>query len=725
MNSDPILFSLNLLPLCQLGLSNWPELQSVSLCGQIDTDLIQESCNDGEPPNIERLRTIIASQEQAPQCSVGQFLQTDDAAWFLVRLRTYTDTLIGDLVLQFALGTVYTPRQFKPFSELLVSDYQLNMELDSTTMELTDRYEELNLIYGTEDNPEQAAQGQTVLANLVLQCAERMNVNTTILLLPDQNIFIVEQDEAANMAQLPVEHLAHDVFMPWVLAAGDTIIVNDEFDTELALNCPDIGHKLLLTPILGYEQSIRGYIGVFNTMDCSDFTNSDRNLLQILSRKASRVVRNNYDELTGLANKASFDNQVAQYLAKGIDEEAALLVTDLRGVHIINESAGNDAGDSLIRSVGQLIAAQFSNDGIVARIEGDFFAVALPKIHVDHALSHARTLLASINSMNFTWQDTHFHTNASIGLVPLDAELGGDEAMSTAKIAVQLAGEKGNNVIELQRPDNTEISARKDRMRTLNTIHAALEGDHFELYCQGIYPTNATEHPHHYEILLRLHDEAGNFISPDQLIPAAEYYKVMPDIDRWVIRNTLQALSNSWHFLENSQQSWAINLSGLTFTQPGLLDFISEELAVSGIPASMIAFEVTETVAVDDLNSARKIIEQVQALGCEFYLDDFGTGLSSFTYLQQLPFNHIKIDGSFIKNVVEDEVAQAMVKAISDVAHVLGMKTVAEYVENDAIIEKLKTLGVEYLQGYGLHKPTALHSVLAELDSWQHSQARA
>ena len=358
-------------------------------------------------------------------------------------------------------------------------------------------------------------------------------------------------------------------------------------------------------------------------------------------------------------------------------------------------------------------------------VEGDFFAVALPKIHVDHALSHARTLLASINSMNFTWQDTHFHTNASIGLVPLDAELGGDEAMSTAKIAVQLAGEKGNNVIELQRPDNTEISARKDRMRTLNTIHAALEGDHFELYCQGIYPTNATEHPHHYEILLRLHDEAGNFISPDQLIPAAEYYKVMPDIDRWVIRNTLQALSNSWHFLENSQQSWAINLSGLTFTQPGLLDFISEELAVSGIPASMIAFEVTETVAVDDLNSARKIIEQVQALGCEFYLDDFGTGLSSFTYLQQLPFNHIKIDGSFIKNVVEDEVAQAMVKAISDVAHVLGMKTVAEYVENDAIIEKLKTLGVEYLQGYGLHKPTALHSVLAELDSWQHSQARA
>ncbi|MFK8020104.1 MAG: putative bifunctional diguanylate cyclase/phosphodiesterase [Pseudomonadales bacterium] len=725
MNSDPILFSLNLLPLCQLGLSNWPELLSVSLCGQIDTDLIEETCNGGEPPIIERLRSIVASREQASLASVGEFFETDEAAWFAIRLCTYTDTPIGDLVLQFAPGTVYTPVQFKPFVELIVSDYQLNMELDSATMELTDRYEELNLIYGTDDNAEQGDQGQTVLASLVLQCAERMNVNTTILLLPDQDIFIVEQDEAANMAQLPVEHLAHDVFMPWITAVGDTIIINDEFDAELELNCPDISHKLLLTPILGYEQSIRGYIGVFNPLDCPDFTNSDRNLLQILSRKASRVVRNNYDELTGLANKTSFDIQVTEYLAKSVDEEAALLVTDLRGVHIINESAGNDAGDGLIREVGQLIAKQFANDGIVARIEGNLFAVVLPRINVDSALHHARKLLASINAMNFTWHGAHIHTNASIGLVPLDAELGGEEAMSTAKIAVQLAGEKGNNVIELQRPDNTEISMRKERMGTLNTIHAALEGDHFELFCQGIYPTHATKHPHHYEILLRLHDDAGNFISPDQFIPAAEYYKVMPDIDRWVIRNTLQTLSNSWHILENTQQSWAINLSGQTFSQPGLMNFISEELAMSGIPASMIAFEVTETVAVDDLDSARKIIEQVQALGCEFYLDDFGTGLSSFTYLQALPFDYVKIDGSFIKDVVGDEVAQAMVKAISDVAHVLGMKTVAEYVENDAIVEKLKTLGVEYLQGYGLHKPTALHSVLTELQAWQHSQARA
>lgn len=722
MSRDPNYHNLNLQPLFELASANWSTLQSMSLLGK-GGDLMQCSREDEGKPELAELQAVLsglADQHPTP----GVITCLSQASWYVCELLTYTDSSIGKLMLKFDPITKIDARDVNPLCELLISDYQLNTELDSATMELTDRYEELNLIYGTDETSEQCDLGHSVLANLVLQCAERMNVNTTILLLPDQNVFIIEQDEAANMSQMPVEHLAHDVFLPWVLRSADTIIINDEFDSELEQNCPDLEHKVLICPIYGYSNIVCGYIGVFNTLDRSDFSNSDRNLLQIMSRRASRVVRGNFDELTGLANKASFEYLLDEQLKQQVDgTEAAMLLVDLRGVHIINESVGDEAGDHLIRNTAQLISAQYSSQAVIARLEGDLFAIAFNSLSVNQAYSNARALLASINAMNFEWHGTSFQTNASMAIVPLDPELGRDEAITTGKIAIQLASEKGNNVIEIQRPDDTAISQRKERMRTLNTIHSALENDYFELYCQAIYPANNHQQPHHYEILLRLHTEEGDFVSPDDFIPAAEYYKVMPDIDRWVIRNTLQALSQSWHLLEHTSQSWAINLSGQTFTQPNLPEFIAGQLAEFGLPANKIGFEVTETVAVDDLDSARATIEKIRALGCEFYLDDFGTGLSSFTYLQQLPFDHVKIDGSFVKNVVDDEVAQAMVKAIADVAHVLGMKTVAEYVENEAIIATLLTLGVEFLQGYGLHKPTALSNVLAELDTLNQASA--
>ena len=678
-------------------------------------DLLQESIEPSavqEEEVVASIRALIAGTDQESlDDGCLKRLQGEDFS-YVRQLRTYTDALIGTLVINFKGVPEHDPAALEALEQLFVNEYQLNMELDSATMELTDRYEELNLIYGTDDSAEHFDKGQSVMANLVLQCSERMNVATTILYLPDQNILIIEQDQSER-ASLAMDHLARDVFMPWITSHAETLIINDESDDELNRYCPELQQKLLICPIYGYASKACGYIGVFNDLSCDDFSNSDRNLLQILSRKASRVVKSNYDELTGLANKESFEYLLDELIEQSDETvSSSLLLIDLRGIHVVNDSAGDDAGDALIRDVGRLLDNGLSPDSFLARLEGDIFAIAFKGSDLRNAHDIAKNILGAINTMQFEWQGTRFQTNASMGLIPIDCDQDSQHAISTAKIALQLARDKGNNLIEVQQSGNDSIALRKERMRSLNIIHDALANDRFELYCQGIYPSNLAGNPHHYEILLRLCDEEGNIISPEHFIPAAEHYKVMPDIDRWVIKHCLRMLSDSWSQLQNTSQSWAINLSGQTFAQPDLIDFISGELESSSIPANRIAFEITETVAVDDLSTARSTIERVQNLGCEFYLDDFGTGLSSFTYLQELPFDHVKIDGRFVKDVVNDPVAQAMVKAINDVAHVLGMTTVAEYVENDAIAAVLQQLGVEYLQGYGLHKPESMVEVI-------------
>lgn len=714
MLRDPLLACLNTAHFFCLARSLFPGIRSMRLLGG-QGDLLQESEEQTEASDENLIAGIESLTKEAgeQQIETGYLKRVAQQEYTYARnLRTYTDALIGTLVVEFTGIPDHDPASLNALEALFISDYELNMELDSATMELTDRYEELNLIYGTDDSAEQFDKGHSVMANLVLQCSERMNVATTILYLPDQDILIVEQADQQN-AHTDAERLAADVFMPWVVSVGDTVVVNDEFDEELNRYCPDLQQKILICPIYGYASQACGYIGVFNDLACDDFSNSDRNLLQILSRKASRVVKSNYDELTGLANKISFEFLLDELIKHGdTNSQSSLLLIDLRGLHVVNDSAGNDAGDALIRETGRLLDKGLSPECFLSRLEGDVFAIAFQGSSIDHSYELAKKILKAINNMQFEWQGTRFHTNVSMGLIPINHDQDAQQVISTAKIALQMACDKGNNLIEVHSSGNAEISQRKERMRALNTIHEALENDNFELYCQGIFPTESGAQPHHYEILLRLRSADGNILSPAVFIPAAEHYKVMPDIDRWVVRNSLRVLSDSWDVLKNTSQSWAINLSGQTFAQTDLIEFIKSELQNCVVPNNRIAFEITETVAVDDLSAARATIEQVQSLGCEFYLDDFGTGLSSFTYLQELPFNHVKIDGRFVKEVVNDKVAQAMVKAISDVAHVLGMSTVAEYVENDAIIAVLRTLGVEYLQGYGLHQPEPIADVI-------------
>lgn len=641
--------------------------------------------------------------------------------------RCFAQLVLASSQLTAESGT-FDSSKLSIFLQQMLKELSLNVELNAAAIELTDRYEELNLIYGTEDSSDQFDKGRSVLQSLVNQCAERMNVDHCVLYLPDQNIHLLESSDCDCDCQCPLdsEEYIAERLLPYADRTGQAMVVNDLQELQSELRTPNVQCKMISCPILGYCEQTRGFIAVFNNVARPDFTNSDRNLLQIIARKASRIIRSHYDELTGLNSKASFELLLREKVAHHDDDtegpENSLLFIDLRGVHVFNDTAGHDAGDALIRSVATTLKENLSANGYLARYDGDVFSVLFSGLGLDDALAQSTLLMQAVNQLDFTWGEHSFHTNVCMGLVPVHNGINVQDLTGAANIAMRVACDKGNNLIEIQRSDNDDISNRKKRNRMLHTINDALKNDRFELHCQGVYDIKNLNEPHHYEILLRMLGKNGETISPFFFIPAAEYYKIMPDIDRWVVHKTLSELNDHWDVLQHTPQSWAINLSGQTFTKPGFIDFLSSELDAVDVPPERIAFEVTETVAVDNLLSARKVIEDVKALGCEFYLDDFGTGLSSFTYLQELPFDHVKIDGSFIKNVVQDPVAKAMVKAIADVAKVLGMKTVAEYVENHEIIRELQKLGVEYLQGYGLHKPTSMHVVLDCLRA-QHRQS--
>jgi diguanylate cyclase (GGDEF)-like protein len=641
-------------------------------------------------------------------CSYARQLRGGNGEPYATVLLAQADTTVEDCS--------FNEPVTETFLSQLLREIQLNLELNAAAIELTDRYEELNLIYGTEDSSDQFDKGRAVLKSLVSQCAERMNVDHCVLYLPDQNFHRLESGGCDCNCPLDSEEYMANHLLPYADRTGQAMVVNDLTELQHELRSPSVNCKMISCPVLGYCDRICGFIAVFNKVDRPDFTNSDRNLLQIIARKASRIVRSHYDELTGLNSKASFETLLAETIEWHSKEErepeSSLLFVDLRGVHVFNDTAGHDAGDELIRSVAATLKDNLPDNAFLARYDGDVFSILFHELGLDAATAQASLMMQAVNNLEFQWGEHSFHTNVCMGLVPVLPQTSVQDLTGAANIAMRVACDKGNNLIEVQRADNDDISNRKKRNRMLHTINDALKNDRFELHCQGVYDIKNVNEPHHYEILLRMLGKNGEAISPFFFIPAAEYYKIMPDIDRWVVHNALSKLNSHWDVLKNTSQSWAINLSGQTFTKPGFIDFLSAELDAVDIPPERIAFEVTETVAVDNLLSARKVIEDVKALGCEFYLDDFGTGLSSFTYLQELPFDHVKIDGSFIKNVVQDPVAKAMVKAIADVAQVLGMKTVAEYVENHEIIRELQKLGVEYLQGYGLHKPTPMQTVL-------------
>ncbi len=413
-----------------------------------------------------------------------------------------------------------------------------------------------------------------------------------------------------------------------------------------------------------------------------------------------------HDPLTQTFNRREFESQLSQALSHSREKQQlyCLLYMDLDQFKVLNDTCGHTAGDILLRELTQLMIGSLSNRGMLARLGGDEFGVLLMNMGTDEAYKIAQELLTLIRNYRFTYKSRMFSLGVSIGLVEISqASESVENIMSLADTACYVAKDAGRNQIHVYSADSVELQKRRTEMELVISINNAIEKDLFELNRQIIVSSKDKQQRLGYEILIRMKDEKGHLVPPNTFIPAAERFNLMKKIDRLIIEKSFIYLASAQCDFE--LEHYSINLSGQSMADESFAEYLASCFERYKIPYENICFEITETAAVYNLSFLLDLMKQFQDLGCTFSLDDFGSGFSSYGYLKNLPVDYLKIDGSFVVNIGEDQVDYAMVKSINEVAKALGMQTIAEFVEDQVIIDKLEEIGVDYLQGYGIAKP--------------------
>jgi diguanylate cyclase (GGDEF)-like protein len=439
-----------------------------------------------------------------------------------------------------------------------------------------------------------------------------------------------------------------------------------------------------------------------------------RTVLRHVSAKNRQLAyQSSHDALTGLINRREFECRVERAIHNANAQAAthALLYLDLDQFKIINDTCGHAAGDELLQQLAQLLLGSVRHRDTLSRLGGDEFGMLFENCPLDKAVEIANNLLKIIRDFNFTWDDTAFTLGISIGVVPIDRstrDIAG--TMSAADSACYIAKESGRHQIQIAHMGDRRLQERHGEMQWVSRLNRALEEDRFALYFQPIIPcANKPGHVTHLEILIRLIDDDGSVIAPCAFLPAAEKYNLVSSIDRWVIEHTMVWLAAT-NSSGNRPVNVAVNLSGQTIGSPEMLKFITDKTDETGASPEHIIFDITETAAITNITSATSFMLTLRGYGFRFALDDFGSGLSSFTYLKKLPVDFLKIDGAFVRDILSDPVDYAMVRSINELGQLLGKETIAEYVETPELAEELQSMGINYAQGYAYAKPQPLNN---------------
>ncbi|MBL8540691.1 MAG: EAL domain-containing protein [Betaproteobacteria bacterium] len=508
------------------------------------------------------------------------------------------------------------------------------------------------------------------------------------------------QDEAKGRPVREVLRIVHEeTRKPVADPIGDGLWAGERAGPldHIVLICRDgreISIDTSVAPILDRHNTTIGAVLVFR-----DVT-AQRRLAQQLSHQAT------HDTLTELVNRREFERRLTHLLASASPYAPhALLYLDLDQFKVVNDTCGHAAGDDLLRQISALLRTKLRARDTLARLGGDEFGVLLEHCAVTEAKRIADNLRELVHGFRFVWQDKSFQIGVSIGLVPLiQAGETPSGVLSAADSSCYAAKEKGRNRVHVYQADDSMLAQRHGEMRWMPRIQQALADDRFRLYYQPIVPiAPCAPAGHHGEILLRMLDEEGQIVPPGAFLPAAERYGLMLAIDRWVVRKTLDALSTAPP--QPGHIMYSINVSAQSLGAADFLDFVIEQIERTGVSPHTLCFEITETSAVSELAHVLHFIDILKARGCRFALDDFGTGVSSFSYLKTLPVDFLKIDGGFIRNLATDEIDRAMVEAVHRIGHIMGLQTIAEWVQDEAILQALREIGVDYGQGYAAGQP--------------------
>lgn len=462
--------------------------------------------------------------------------------------------------------------------------------------------------------------------------------------------------------------------------------------------------KVYLAAVFDNDNAISHYVVI-----SEDITDS-RQLAQKLSYQAT------HDDLTGLINRAEFETRLAMKVenAKLNESEHALCFLDLDQFKVINDTCGHIAGDELLRQLGKLLNGVMRRSDTLARLGGDEFAILVTDCNQRQAEKIANDVRELIEQFQFIWDSQVFTIGVSIGLTSINSLTNNrTEALKQADTACYAAKNSGRNCVYIYQGHDKNLVQQEGEFKWVNEIKEALVDNRLVLYVQPIVTTSSNQ-LHSYEVLVRLRGKNGQLSPPGAFLPSAERYNLSDKIDKWVIEHVFAWLEQHQADLPFLKQ-FAINLSGSSVGHTEMLAYISSKLAKAKFDPAMIKFEITETAAIGNLRNANSFIKELTAIGCEFSLDDFGSGLSSFAYLKNLPVQSIKIDGMFVKDMLTDPLDFEMVKSINDIGHVMGLETIAEFVEDEQVWQKLKSIGVDYGQGYYLGVPEPIDTILEKV----------
>ena len=591
--------------------------------------------------------------------------------------------------------------------------------IENLSLELGNRYEELNLLYGIDESLKSTGNSsvEEVIRSALENCVDFLNIDGASLYVPEHDLDICLFDDELRAENSPAADTARDAaLLDMVRSIAGPLVLNGSPAKPPVLNGVSLPSEVLATPIFEGPQRLSGVLCFVRRLEREPFTTGDRKIAEVVAAEISKALDARYDAVTGLMHRAAFEKHLASYCESNPDEAARAVVfqLDLDQFNLMNDACGHTAGDRLLHQTANLLRRFLPDDATIARSGSDEYAVLLPSRSVEEARGIANTVLVAIANSRFVSREKSFDVTASIGITAMAAGKMVSAALSEADIACNIAKELGGGRIRVYHGEDELMQARHEEMHWASKIRATIDEDHFELFGQAIQPISpGSGLSGHVEVLLRLNDRDGTIVSPAIFIPAAERYGFMNRIDRMVIAKALVTFIP--YQRRGLDEGISINISGASLCDDDFRRFVIHTVRRSGVKPETVCFEITETAAVTNLSQALLFIDELADIGCHFALDDFGSGMSSYAYLRNLPVDYVKIDGMFVKDMVIDPFNRSIVESIHQISRASGKYTVAEFVEDDTTFDLLAEIGVDFGQGFGLDRPAPLFQKLEAL----------
>ncbi len=610
-------------------------------------------------------------------------------------------------------GFTFAHSLLRPVLECLRRDLLSRAAIDQLSRAVNSRERDLELLLADGAAERPAGDGADELKGILQHAIEHVGCTTCALIVPEKSIALL-RSSSQRPADTQLVARAHRQLLSMAQIRREPVIIN-----KLAPNSAMgiLPFKILSCALRSAAGKTIGVLALFREDLGEPFADREARLAEALARKALAVIESSYDALSGLYTRPAFEQRIRGVVSdKKSARQWTALYIDADQLHVINDNLGMHVGDTVLGQLGELIRRRLPPSAFASRISGDRFAVLLPS-QLDDAEKFAESLREGVEQLGTSHGESRLHVSISVGVALLDTGAGElMHSLAAAETACKAAKDRGRNRVEVYKANDVSLVRRFADINIAGQLRAAIDAGRLQLYSQLILPFAEAENPRpHFELLLRMLDEDGRTIGPDRFLSAANRYQLMPEIDRWVINQAIELLKPQAEMLAGRPITFAINFSGQSLNDEEFVDFVLDRIRSSGLDPSLFCFELTENATIASIGRAESLIRRLRELGCGVALDDFGTGLSSLSYLRQLPVTMLKIDGSFVRDILKDPRAESMVRAIAQLARTMSIATVAEYVETEEIRARVASLGVDYGQGFAIGRPGPLTDMLAEL----------